>query len=119
MFSPDNFCLPLSSGPWSINCQAEALPIVTFYFRYFYFIKSNNFLYPVVDSCVVDMTRPPENRNNQLCMKEILNSYQLSSSNNVYFIWLTHGQGAYGECLEDLKDSYFKRYPRNSGLVLF
>ena len=119
MFSLDDFCSPFSSGPWSINCQAEALPIVTFHFRCIYFLKSNNFFYPAVDSCIVDMSRPLVNIDNQLCMKKMLKSHLVSSLNNVYFIWITHGQGANGAFLEDLKDSYFKRYPRKSGLVLF
>ena len=78
---------------------------MTFHFR-------NNFL----DKCVVDMKLPPGNIKNQHCIKKILQSYKVSDK--VYFIWLVHGwiwkMNTKRPDMENLKDSYFTRYPEKS-----
>ena len=111
-----SFCsedgLIYDTDPWSMNCQPEALPIVTFHFRHNYNFRS---IISESEYCVVDMRLPLGNSENQDCIKKILQFYQ--SSNYVYFIWLVHGwtHGGKSDWLEDMKHSYFIKYPQQSG----
>ena len=100
------------SDPWSINCQPEALPIVTFHFRNNHTSVSNM---STIEYCIVDMRLQPEIGENRDCIKEILKFYQ--SSNNVYFIWLVHGwtKSDKSSLMENHKNSYFIKYPQKSG----